>query len=63
MSSDSAIAVTLLPTPGSEPITPGLMHVLSPKIISAKARPLGKTENKSGRLILFFLIGAVFWVF
>jgi ABC-2 type transport system permease protein len=39
------------------------MHVLSPKLISAKARPLGKTENRSGRLILFFLIGAVFWVF
>jgi ABC-2 type transport system permease protein len=39
------------------------MHVLSPKFISAKARPLGKTENRSGRLILFVLIGAIFWVF
>ena len=39
------------------------MHVLSPKFIAAKARPLGKTENRSGRLILFFLIGAVFWIF
>ena len=43
--------------------SPGLMHVLSPKFISARARPLGKTENQSGRLILFVLIGAVFWVF
>ncbi len=39
------------------------MHVLSPKFISARARPLGKTENKSGRLILFVLIGAIFWIF
>ena len=39
------------------------MHVLSPKFISARARPLGKTENRSGRLILFVLIGAIFWVF
>ena len=43
--------------------SPGLRHVLSPKFISAKARPLGKTENRSGRLILFVLIGAIFWVF
>src|SRR5256714_8428042 len=43
--------------------SPGVMHVLSPKFISARARPLGKTENQSGRLILFVLIGAVFWVF
>src|SRR5256714_11981603 len=43
--------------------SPGLMHVLSPKFISARARPLGKTENQSGRLILFVLIGAIFWVF
>ncbi len=39
-----------------------LWHLLSPKFISAKARPLGKTENQSGRLILFFVIGAVFWL-
>src|SRR5205814_3629422 len=38
-------------------------HVLSPKFISARARPLGKTENRTGRLILFVLIGAIFWVF
>jgi ABC-2 type transport system permease protein len=48
----------------AEPImSPPLLHLLSPKFISAKARPLGKTENASGRLILFLLIGAVFWVF
>src|SRR5256714_2831201 len=45
------------------PPSPGLVHVLSPKFIAARGRPLGKTENRSGRLILFFLIGAVFWVF
>ena len=43
--------------------SPSLRHVLSPKIISARARPLGKTENKSGRIILFTLIGGVFWLF
>ena len=44
-------------------VSPGLTHVLSPKFISARARPLGKTENRSGRPILFVLIGALFWVF
>ena len=44
-------------------VSPGLTHVLSPKFISARARPLGKTENRSGRLILFVLVGAIFWVF
>lgn len=43
--------------------SPSLMHLLSPKLLSAKARPLGKTENKAGRLVLFFIVGAVFWVF
>ena len=43
--------------------SPGLFHLLSPKFLAMKARPLGKTENKTGRLILFGLIGAVFWVF
>src|SRR3954469_5999868 len=54
-----------IPDAGQEPpvSTPALIHVLSPKIISARARPLGKTENRSGRLILFALIGAIFWVF
>ena len=43
--------------------SPTLLHVLSPKFLSAKARPLGRTESKSGRLILFLVIGAVFWMF
>jgi ABC-2 type transport system permease protein len=40
-----------------------LNHLLSPKFLSARARPLGKTENRAGRLILFFLVGGVFWTF
>jgi ABC-2 type transport system permease protein len=63
MPSDFAAAVPLPQSPPAEPASPSLLHVLSPKLISAKARPLGKTENKSGRLILFGLIGAIFWVF
>ncbi|MEA2761689.1 MAG: type transport system permease protein [Gemmatimonadaceae bacterium] len=48
-------------------VSPGIVsdtslnHLLSPKFISARARPLGKTENRAGRLILFFLVGGVFW--
>jgi len=42
---------------------PNLLHVLSPKFISAGARPMGKTENRSGRLILFLTVGGLFWVF
>ena len=45
------------------PSSPGLLHVLSPKFISARARPLGKTENRSGRLILFVTVGGIFWLF
>src|SRR5437773_1492432 len=45
------------------PNEPSLVHVLSPKFLSMRARPLGKTENRSGRLILFLVIGAIFWVF
>ena len=63
MPSDLAVAVPVTPVATEPPPSPGLMHVLSPKFISAKARPLGKTENRSGRLILFVLIGAIFWVF
>src|SRR5689334_9211292 len=63
MPSDFAAAVPLPQSAPTEPASPSLLHVLSPKLISAKARPLGKTENKSGRLILFALIGAIFWVF
>ena len=40
-----------------------LRHLLSPKVLSARARPLGKTENRVGRLVLFTAIGAVFWAF
>jgi len=63
MPSDLAAAAPFPPAIPEIPPSPGLMHVLSPKFISAKARPLGKTENRSGRLILFVLIGAIFWVF
>ncbi|HZE08407.1 MAG TPA: hypothetical protein VE110_06580 [Gemmatimonadaceae bacterium] len=45
------------------PVSPSLAHVLLPKLISARARPLGKTENRSGRLILFTLVGGIFWLF
>ena len=50
-------------------VTPGIVsdaslnHLLSPKFISARARPLGKTENRAGRLILFFIVGGAFWAF
>jgi ABC-2 type transport system permease protein len=50
-------------------VSPGIVsdtslnHLLSPKFISARARPLGKTENRAGRLILFLLVGGVFWTF
>jgi ABC-2 type transport system permease protein len=55
-------------TVGAAPISPrrrsaSLSHLLSPKFLGVKARPLGKTENRSGRLILFLAIGAVFWFF
>jgi len=39
-----------------------LLHLLSPKLLSARARPLGKTENRSGRIILFTLVGGIFWL-
>ena len=45
------------------PDSPSLAHVLLPKFLSAKARPLGKTENKTGRIVLFTVVGAGFWVF
>jgi ABC-2 type transport system permease protein len=56
-----AIPAEVTVTPDIAP-SPGLFHVLSPKFLAVKARPLGKTENRSGRLILFVLIGAIFWV-
>lgn len=63
MPSDLAVAAPFPPAVPEAPPSPGLMHVLSPKFISARARPLGKTENRSGRLILFLVIGAIFWAF
>ncbi|HEY6089313.1 MAG TPA: hypothetical protein VD771_05945 [Gemmatimonadaceae bacterium] len=43
--------------------SPSLVHVLSPKFIAANAQPLGKAENRSGRLILFVTVGGIFWLF
>jgi hypothetical protein len=57
----SVEAVTL--DDSHQPPSPGLLHVLSPKFISTKARPLGKTENRAGRLILFVSVGGIFWLF
>jgi ABC-2 type transport system permease protein len=48
---------------GERPDSPSLGHVMSPKFISARARPLGKTENRSGRFVLFTLVGGAFWLF
>src|SRR6476660_2097978 len=63
MPSDFAVAVPLPQSEPAGPASPSLQHVLSPKIISARARPLGKTENRSGRLILFVTVGGIFWLF
>jgi ABC-2 type transport system permease protein len=54
-----------LPRPlGRErPDSPSLGHVMSPKFLSARARPLGKTENRSGRIVLFTVVGGMFWLF
>src|SRR5688572_2104425 len=62
MPSDLAISLS-----GPHPIvnllrTASLMHLLSPKMLSARARPLGKTENRVGRLVLFTAIGGIFWL-
>ncbi|HET6761846.1 MAG TPA: hypothetical protein VFH13_07075, partial [Gemmatimonadaceae bacterium] len=66
----SQVAVGVGPTSkpaGTEaaplPSPPSLLHVLSPKFISTRARPLGKTENRAGRLMLFVLVGGIFWLF
>ncbi len=64
MPSDATAELPFVQPAAAQPLpSPGLFHLLSPKFISARARPLGKTENKSGRLLAFVLIGAVFWVF
>ena len=62
MPSDLAISLS-----GPQPVvnllsTASLRHLLSPKVLSARARPLGKTENRVGRLVLFTAIGGVFWL-
>jgi ABC-2 type transport system permease protein len=62
MPSDLAISLS-----GPQPVvnllsTASLRHLLSPKLLSARARPLGKTENRLGRLVLFTAIGGVFWL-
>ncbi|MGH7603350.1 MAG: putative ABC transporter permease subunit [Gemmatimonadaceae bacterium] len=61
--SSSVISLPATTLDGPRADSPSLAHVLSPKLISARARPLGKTENKSGRLILFTLVGGIFWLF
>ncbi|HMG96072.1 MAG TPA: hypothetical protein VK565_07200, partial [Gemmatimonadaceae bacterium] len=63
MHSDLALQATVAVPTRRPPPSPSLLHVLSPKFLSAKARPLGKTESQSGKLILFLVIGAVFWLF
>jgi hypothetical protein len=40
-----------------------LVHLLSPKFLSVRAKPLGEGENRAGRLILFGVIGGIFWLF
>src|SRR3954467_1620738 len=61
--STSTIDLAARAAPATPGTTPSLAHVLSPKFLSVRARPLGKTENRSGRLVLFTLIGGVFWLF
>jgi len=61
MLSDLAISLS-----GPQPLvdlksTASLAHLLSPKWLSARAKPLGQTENRVGRLILFTAIGGAFW--
>ncbi len=64
LSLQAAGALPVAESPTSQlPDSPSLRHVLSPKFLSVRARPLGTTENRSGRLILFVAIGAIFWVF
>jgi ABC-2 type transport system permease protein len=63
MPSDLAISLSG-PRPALElRNTASLMHVLSPKILSARARPLGEPENRLGKLILFTAVGGAFWLF
>jgi len=60
------VRIRLTPPSGVSPTIvsdTSLGHLLSPKFLSARARPLGDTENRSGRLILFFIVGGAFWAF
>ncbi|HEX9311059.1 MAG TPA: hypothetical protein VF887_09625 [Gemmatimonadaceae bacterium] len=61
--STEAISLPVAPARAAKPGTVSIQHLLSPKFLAIKARPLGKTENRSGRLILFAVIGGVFWFF
>src|SRR6267142_2375104 len=47
----------------TQPASPSLWHILSPKFFAARTRPLGKTENRTGRLVLFVTVGGIFWLF
>src|SRR5437763_6508670 len=59
--SSEAISLPLAPARAPQPSAVSVQHLLSPKFLAVKARPLGKTENRTGRLILFLAIGGVFW--
>src|SRR3954467_3523491 len=63
------MSTTTIELPGARgqssegPESPSLAHVLLPKFLSARARPLGKTESRTGRLVLFTVVGGAFWLF
>src|SRR4051794_870653 len=63
------MSTTTIELPGARgqdsdgPDSPSLAHVLLPKFLSARARPLGKTESRTGRLVLFTVVGGAFWLF
>jgi hypothetical protein len=65
---DAGVVLTAVApaAPGGEttqPASPSLWHILSPKFFAARTRPLGKTENRTGRLVLFVTVGGIFWLF
>ena len=47
----------------TQPATPSLWHLLSPKFFAARTRPLGKYRESHGRLVLFVTVGGIFWLF
>src|SRR3954466_13518958 len=63
------MSTTTIELPGARgqspesPESPSLAHVLLPKFLSARARPLGQTESRTGRLVLFTVVGGAFWLF